>query len=172
VVGCAAAGAALPLARTGPAAAQLAPPVFDAETRAAPGLRFSRFAVDTRALLATSNDATARLVAQDLQRSLADVFADRAAGRGGGATLLVRIDSIFLPPYTGGGSGSGKGNGPDNMSGTGIVVSGGRALSETPLLATLDSSYSGAWYQPNIDALRVASLSHQFAYWLRREMGL
>jgi hypothetical protein len=45
-------------------------------------------------------------------------------------------------------------------------------LSETPVLTTLPPSYSGAWYDPNIDRRRVSSLSYQFAYWLRREMGI
>lgn len=171
--GIAAAGGLVALAR--PAAAQFAPSSpFGAPVPGAADLRFTRFAVDTRRIVSPYNDSTAALVARDLERCLAEVFADRAAGRGArGATLMVRISSLFLPPYTGGGNGSGKGNGPDSLEGVGLVVAADRrVLSETPLLATLDPTYSGAWYRPDIAELRVASISYQFAYWLRREMGI
>ena len=89
-----------------------------------------------------------------------------------GTTLLVRVTSLYLPPWAGGRRGGNGGDGPDSMEGVATVTAGGRVLSRTPLLATLDPSYSGAWFDPDIDRRRVSSISYQFAYWLRREMGI
>ena len=88
----------------------------------------------------------------------------------GDRALLVRVRSLYLVAWAGGRSGS-TGDGPDNIDGVGIVTSGGRVVSETPVYTTLDPSYSGAWYLPDIEQRRVASICYQLAYWLHREMG-
>lgn len=172
----AAAGAALPLARVAPAAAQLGPSPFGPSPFGGAGLpsdlRFGAVAVDTSRIARLGNAVGADLLARDLERQLRVVFADRMAGGGRGAALLARVNSLYLSLYTGGRSGSGQGLGPDNIEGVGLVTSGGRVLSQTPLYTTLDPSYSGAWYLPDIDRRRIDSISYQFAYWLRREMGI
>lgn len=180
-----AAGAALTVARAAPAAAQLPPSPFGglpipggapggAPGAAAPagGLRISRVAVDTAALRSPFDGSDAALLARDLAGDLRHVFADLMVGSGDrGVTLLARVHSLYLPPWAGDRRGN-AGDGPDNIEGVGIVASGGRVLSETPLYTTLNPSYSGAWYLPDINERRIASISYQFAYWLRREMGV
>ncbi len=170
----AAAGAALPLARGVPAAAQPVPSPFGPSPFDAPaaGLRFGTVAADTTRIARLGNPVGAALLARGLERELPAVFADRMAAGGRGAALLVRVNSLYLGFYTGGRWGGTQGVGPDNIDGVGLVTSGGRLLSQTPIYTTLDPSYSGAWYLPDIDRRRIESISHQLAYWLRREMGI
>ena len=171
----AAAGAALPLARTGPASAQLAPSPFGAPKALPPGLRFGAMAVDADRVARLGNPGGAALVVRHLTRQLRAVFADLLVAPGaGGATLTARISSLYLASYAGTQSYGHRSEGPNNddLEGAGVLSSGGRVLAEVPLLAVLDAGYSGAWYLPDIDERRIASISHQFAYWLRREMGV
>ena len=170
----AAAGAALPLAPGAPAVAQVGPSPFGGPGAGFPaGLRIGAVLIDTDRIARLGNPDGAELLQRDLSRQLHTVFGDRFASRGaGGATLAVRITSLYLPPWAGGRRGGNSGEGPDSIEGVGTVTLGGRALSETPVLATLSPSYSGTWYDPDIDLRRAASLSYQFAYWLRREMGI
>ncbi len=174
----AAAGAALPLARVATAGAQTVPPPFfpspfDAPAAGLPaGLLFGTVAADTTRIARLGNPVGAALLARGLERELRVVFADRMAAGGRGAALLVRVNSLYLGFYTGGRSGGTQGVGPDNVDGVGIVTAGGRLLSQTPIYTTLDPGYSGAWYLPDIDRRRIDSISHQLAYWLRREMGI
>ena len=168
------AGAALPLARGAPAAAQFGPSPFGSPGAGLPlGLRIGAVLIDTDRIARLGNPDGAELLERDLSRQVHAVFGDRLASRGaGGATLAVRITSLYLPPWAGGRRGGNGGEGPDSIEGVGSVTLGGRTLSETPVLATLPPSYSGTWHDPDIDRRRAASISHQFAYWLRREMGI
>lgn len=170
----AAAGAALPLARSTPAAAQFGPSPFGVPGAGLPaGLRFGAFLIDTDRIAHFGNPEDAERLERVLTRQLHAVFGDRVAPRGqGAATLAVRISSLYLPPWAGGRRGGNGGEGPDSIEGVGTVTASGRVLSETPVLATLPPSYSGAWYEPDIDRKRITSLSYQFAYWLRREIGI
>ncbi|RYC33972.1 hypothetical protein D3273_01610 [Lichenibacterium minor] len=168
----AAAGAALPLARSAPAAAQFGPSPFDAPAAVPAGLRFGTVSADTSRIARLGNPVGAQILQRDLDRQLRVVFADLMGGGSRGAALLVRVNSLYLGLYTGGRAGSGQGIGPDNIDGVGLVSSGGRVLSQTPIYTTLDPSYSGAWYLPDIDRRRIDSISYQLAYWLRREMGI
>ena len=170
----AAAGAVLPLACTRAASAQAGPTPFGSSGAGLPaGLRFGSVLIDTDRIARLGNPDGAELLERDLSHQLHAVFGDRIASRGaGGATLAVRITSLYLPPWAGGSRGGNNGEGPDSIEGVGTVTAGGRALGETPVLATLPPSYSGAWYDPEIDRRRAESLSYQFAYWLRREMGI
>ncbi len=146
-----------------------------ASVQAAAGLRLRSIAIDTSRLAALGNPVGADAVRQALGRDLRQVFGDLIASRGAnGATLLVRISSLSLSSYVGTRS-FGRRNGGNNMDyleGVGIVSTDGRTVSETPILSALDAGYSGAWYLPNIDEMRVASISYHFVYWLRREMGV
>lgn len=171
------AAAALPPCRPAAAQASGGSPLLPGAGTALPArLRFRTVAVDTAPLARLGSPATADLVGHVMGRKLHDVFADLIApGDGGGATLVARISSITLVPYVSGRSYGGRssgGGGNDNIEGVGIVRAGGRVLTEVPVLTVLDPGYSGAWYLPDIDALRVDSICHQFAYWLRREMGV
>jgi hypothetical protein len=152
----------------GQAAPQASPDAVDAAA-----LRFRTVVVDTSRLEALGSASTAALVKRSLGAEARTIFADRLApGDARAPSLLIRIDSISLASYAGDYPAfSGMGN-TDYLEGAGIVSSGGHVISTTPVLSALDASYSGAWYQPDIDERRVVSLSHHFAYWLRRQMGL
>ncbi len=172
----AAAGAALPFGGLSPTAAQVpgAAPFGGAVSLPA-GLRFREVAVDASRLARLGNEAGAVMVTGVLTRQLHEVFADLIVPRGaGGATVLAKISSIYLTSYTGSRAYNGRdgGGGNDNLEGVGIVSSGGQVLAQVPILSVLSATYSGAWYQPDIDERRVASICHHFAWWLRREMGV
>lgn len=140
------------------------------------GLRFRTIAVDTARVAALGNSTGADLVAQALARNLRAVFADLMAPRdAGGATLVARVSSLYLSAYAGNrdyGGRHGTGAANDDLEGVGIVTAGGRVLAEVPILSVLSPGYSGAWYLPDIDVRRIDSISHHFAWWLRREMGV
>lgn len=151
-------------------------PLSRASAEQAPGadLRFGVITVDTSPLARKGLSAAATAaIHEQLALALAQVFADRMAPRQSPATLVARIDSFSLASYAGDDVGAfGGPTDTDYLEGAGLVVSGGRVLSTTPILSALAASYSGAWYLPDIDARRIASITHHFAYWLRREMGL
>lgn len=169
-LGAAAAGAVL----SSPALAQLGQ--IGGGSGLPAGLRFRTIAVDTARVAALGNGTGADLVAQALGRNLRTVFADLMAPRdAGGATLVARVSSLYLSSYAGNrdyGGRHGTGAANDDLEGVGIVTSGGRVLAEVPILSVLNPGYSGAWYLPDIDRRRIESISHHFAWWLRREMGV
>lgn len=138
------------------------------------GLRFRAVVVDTSRLAALGNPTTAELIGQELGGQARQIFADRLApGDPRAPTLVIRIDSISLSSYAGDRyRGRGGSANTDYLEGAGLVSAGGRVISATPILSALDANYSGAWYLPDIDQRRIASISHHFAYWLRREMGI
>ena len=171
----AAAGGVLPLGRVDFAAAQIGPSPFAAGAGLPAGLRLRGVAVDASRLVRLGDAAGAEAVTVVLTRELGAVFADLMAPRGAaGATLVARISSLYLADDVGTRSYNGRdgGGNNDDLEGVGIVSSGGRTLVEVPILSVLDAGYSGAWYQPGIDGLRVTSICHHFAWWLRREMGV
>ena len=137
-------------------------------------LRFRAVVVDTSRLAALGNPTVAELIGQELGSQARQTFADRLTpGDARAPTLVIRIDSISLASYAGDSYRAPAGSADtDYLEGAGLVSSGGRVLSATPILSALDAGYSGAWYQPDIDRRRIASISHHFAYWLRREMGI
>ncbi len=147
-----------------------------ASAEQAPGsdLRFRGITVDTSPLTRKGLSAAATAaIHDDLARALAQVFADRMVPNRDAPTLVARIDSFSLASYAGDDVGAfGGPTNTDYLEGSGLVVSGKQVLSTTPILSALAASYSGAWYLPDIDARRIASITHHFAYWLRREMGL
>ena len=140
------------------------------------GLRLRTVVVDASRVAALGDPSGADRLAHVLARQICAVFGDlMAPGDAGGATLVARMSSLYLTSYAGSRDYGGRhssGSGNDSLEGVGLVTSGGRRLSETPILAVLDPGYSGPWYLPDIDDRRVDSISHQFAWWLRREMGV
>src|SRR5271156_1337479 len=67
------------------------------------GVRFRNIVVDVSPLRASSGDPTAAWVQQELPGALAQALAGRMApGDRGGATLVARIDFVYLGPSSGG----------------------------------------------------------------------
>ena len=142
---------------------------------AAAALRLSSIRVDAAPLADKGLPRFAAVLTDTLSARLRETFADRLGGGRGAAVLVARIDDLQLGPAGGnGGRRGGRGGDVDNdyMDGAGLILEGRTLLSSTPLLVSLPTSYSGAYYLPDIDARRVDSITRQFAYWLRREMGL
>jgi hypothetical protein len=142
-------------------------PTAAVQPQAVSGFRIGNIAVNTAPLLAQSGDPTASLVQQALPGQLAQAFAAHMApGDPAGATLSVRIDSVYL-----GGGGPAD---PDTMRGAATLSGGGVAARTTRLRAT--STYIA---NPTDQALveqalqgRVTALSQSFAYWLKRRWRL
>ncbi len=133
---------------------------------------FRAVAVDVTPMLDHGGGASARALGEVLLVQMRKVFADRITPGAAGAPLLTaRITSLFLGSYVGTEDNLGFGNN-DNIEGDGIVSAGGQVLSTTHILTELPPSYSGPYYAPNIDQIRIESIAYQFAYWLRREMGI
>src|SRR5271165_5396921 len=138
------------------------------------GVRFRNIVVDVSPLRASSGDPTAAWVQQELPGALAQAMAAyMAPGDPGGATLVARIDLIYLGPSSGG-TGA-WGSTQDTISGA-LVVRGahGGLAADTPLRAITS-------YYPNASDLaqivqsnhwRVTALAQAFAGWAPRELGL
>jgi hypothetical protein len=127
----------------------------------------SNIEVNTAPLLAQSGNPTAQWAQQALPGALAQAFAANIApGDPNGATLSVRIDSVYL-----GGGGPAD---PDRMRGAATLSGGGGAARQTRSRAT------STWTpNPTDQALveqsnqnRVQALSQAFAYWLQRKWSL
>ncbi len=134
--------------------------------------RFRGVSADTSPIAATGGGSTAAALRAVLDQDLARTFADLLAPRDATAPLLVaRVSAVYLSSY-GGGVPLDQFGQQDSIEGDGLVVAGGRTLSTTHVLTELSPGYSGAYYTEGIDRIRLASIAHQFAYWLRREMGV
>ena len=117
--------------------------------------------VDVASLRAEVGDPTARWVAEDLPRALAEALA--RVGRAG-APVTVRIDTVIRP--SSGGQGL-LGSSPDQILGE--VIVGGVAR---PLRAST-SYHSMAVDQALVEQSnrdRVSQLAQAFAYWAAREV--
>ncbi|MDX7951959.1 hypothetical protein P7D22_12340 [Lichenihabitans sp. Uapishka_5] len=135
--------------------------------------RFAAIRVDAEPLAQRGGSSAATLIAQLMPGKMQDVFGDLLAPHDRGLPVLVaRIDTIYMPGYADSRQGPLYGLQQDTLSGAGLVVSGRVVQAETPLHVNLPSSYSGAYYLPDIDQRRIESLCTQFAYWLRRGMQL
>ena len=118
--------------------------------------------VDVAPLRAEVGDPTARWVAEELPRALAEALA--RVGRAG-APVMARIDTVILGPSSGG-QGAG-GTSPDQILGE--VIVGGVAR---PLRAST-SYYPMAVDQALVEQSnhdRVSQLVRAFAYWAAREV--
>ena len=133
------------------------------QPQAVSGFRIGSIAVDTAPLLAQSGNPTASWVQQALPGQLAQAFtAHMAPGDPNGATLSVRIDSIYL-----GGGGPAD---PDRMRGVATLSGGAGPARTTRLRATatyIPSPVEQALPEQAFQG-RVAALSQAFAYWLAR----
>jgi hypothetical protein len=141
---------------------------------AQPPIRFRAIEVDVAPLRANVGDPTAEWVQQTLPGALAQALAPyMAPGDRNGASLVARIDNLYLGPSSGGVEPGGSV--PDWMAGV-LLVRGprGAVAAETPLRAT--SFYypspvdQALVVQANYD--RVFQLARAFAGWAPRQLGL
>ena len=145
---------------------------FGSSAKAEGASRFRAVVVDASRVARLGSPVLAERVRGDVSAEVRRAFGDLLApGDVRAPTLVVRIDSISLGSFTDNTIAT-EGNNKDYLEGAGIVSANGRVLSTTPVLSVLNPGYSGAWYAPGIDERRVQSISHHFASWLRREMGL
>ncbi len=141
---------------------------------AQPGVRFRNIVVDVSPLRASSGDPTAAWVQQELPGALAQALAAyMAPGDRGSATLVARIDLIYLGPSSGG-TGA-WGSTQDTISGA-LLVRGARGglAADTPLRA-ITSYYPNATDLAQIvqtNHWRVSALAQAFAGWAPRQLGL
>ncbi len=138
-------------------------------------IRFRDIRVDVSPLRANVGDPTAEWVQQALPQELARALAPyMSPGDRGGATLIARIDNIYLGPNATGGA-QPSGSWPDTMKGV-VIVTGprGQIADETPVRAT-------AFYYPSpVDQAliaqayyyRVVALARAFAGWVPKQLGL
>ena len=138
------------------------------------GIRFRDIRVDVSPLRASAGDPTADWVQQELPGQLAQALAPyMSPGDRNGATLVARIDRLYLGP-SGGGTGV-FGSSQDMIEGV-LMVRGsrGRIAADTPLRA-ITSYYPNAFDNALIvesNHNRVLALAQAFAGWVTRELGL
>jgi hypothetical protein len=137
------------------------------QPQAVSGFRIGSIAVDTAPLLAQSGDPTASWVQQALPGQLAQAFAAHMTpGDASGATLAVRINSIYL--------GQGGPADPDTIKGVATLSGGMIATRHTRLRATstyIPLSVDQAQVEQALQG-RVTTLSQAFAYWLARKWSV
>src|SRR5271168_905618 len=146
----------------------LSPAVGVRSALAQPNVRFRNIVVDVSPLRASLGDPTAAWVQQELPGALAQAFAGyMAPGDRSGATLVARIDDLYLGPSSGGAGPWGASQ--DTINGT-LLVKGprGGTAAGAPIRAT-------TWYHPmrvESNHWRVVALAQAFAGWAPRELGL
>jgi hypothetical protein len=169
---------AFPLTRRAALAAlgslALSPAVSVRSALAQPSVRFRDIVVDVAPLRASMGDPTAAWVQQELPGALAQAMAAyMAPGDRHGATLVARIDDLYLGPSSGGPGPWGASQ--DTINGT-LLVKGphGGIAGAAPVRAV-------AWYHPmGVDQpmrvesnhWRIVALAQAFAGWAPRELGL
>jgi hypothetical protein len=168
---------AFPLTRRAALAALgafVAPSVLGVRSaEAQPNVRFRNIVVDVSPLRARVGDPTAAWVEQSLPGALAQSLgAYISPGARGGATLIARIDDLYLGPNFGTGVWGGS---QDTINGT-LFIKGphGRVAAETPIRA-ITSYHQTPVDQPlrvESNYWRVVALSQAFAGWAPRELGL
>jgi hypothetical protein len=141
---------------------------------AQPNVRFRDIVVDVSPLRASMGDPTAAWVQQELPGALAQALtAYMAPGDRHGATLVARIDNLYLGPNSGGAGPWGASQ--DTISGT-LLVKGphGGIAGNAPIQAM-------TFYHPmpvdqplrvESNHWRVVALAQAFAGWAPRELGL
>jgi len=137
-------------------------------------VRFRSVEADVEPLRESIGDPTAAWVAEALPGALARALGPYLGpGDRNGATLIARIDYLYLGPSTGGTGPMGASQ--DTIAGT-LIVRGPRGpiAAETPLRA-ITSYYpnpvnQALWVQSNY--YRVVALAQAFAGWVPRKLGL
>jgi hypothetical protein len=141
---------------------------------AQPGLRIRAIKVDVSPIRASMGDPTAAWVEQALPGALAQSLAPyMAPGDRNGATLVARIDMLYLGPSSGGGGFGGFRRTQDTINGT-LLLRGPRgAVANVPLRA-ISSYFPMAVDQTLVERAlegRVTALAQAFAGWAPRELG-
>jgi hypothetical protein len=141
---------------------------------AQPGLRIRAIKVDVSPIRASMGDPTAAWVQQALPGALAQSLAPyMAPGDRNGATLVARIDYLYLGPSSGGPGFFRQTQ--DTINGTLLVKSPrGRVVANVPLRA-IASYFPMAVDQALVERAlqgRVVALAQAFAGWAPRELGL
>lgn len=137
-------------------------------------VRFRNVEVDVGPLRASTGDPTAAWVEETLPGQLAQALGPYLVpGDRAGATLIARIDYLYLGP-TSGGAGPG-GSSQDTIAGV-LIVRGprGSIAAETPLRA-ITSYYPNAVDQALVvqsNHNRVFLLAQAFAGWVPKQLGL
>src|SRR5271168_3258477 len=152
----------------------LSPAVGIRGALAQPNVRFRNIVVDVSPLRASLGDPTAAWVQQELPGALAQALAGyMAPGDRYGATLVARIDDLYLGPSSGGTGPWGASQ--DTINGT-LLVKGPRGgmAAGAPIRAI-------TWYHPmavdqpmrvESNHWRVVALAQAFAGWAPKELGL
>jgi hypothetical protein len=149
------------LALAGPGFAQVAPS------------HFSSVEVDVSRLHALGLGPYADFLRSVLLAETRRAFADRI-GRGG-PRLVVRITSVSLSSYSGGGAGRFRGGTfhSDYLDGEALIVDrSGTILARYPQLSAAPAHAVAAWYDPQLDQKRTVALAQHYASWLRRTLGV
>ena len=151
------------------------PPVVAVRSALAqPGLRIRAIKVDVSPLRASMGDPTAAWVQQALPGALAHALAPyMAPGDRNGATLVARIDYLYLGPSSGGPGFFRQTQ--DTINGT-LLVKGprGGVVARVPLSA-ISSYFPMAVDQALVERAlqgRVVALAQAFAGWAPRQLGL
>jgi hypothetical protein len=134
---------------------------------------FSSVEVDVSRLHALGVGPYAEFLRSVLLAETRRAFADRI-GRGG-PRLVVRITSVSLASYSGGGAGRFRGGTfhSDYLDGEALIVDrSGTILARYPQLSAAPAHAVAAWYDPQLDQKRTVALAQHYASWLRRTMGV
>ena len=141
---------------------------------AASGLRFRAIKVDVSPLRASMGDPTAAWVEQALPGALAQALGPHMApGDRNGATLVARIDYLYLGSSSGGPGFFGQTQ--DTISGTLLVLGPRGGVVEKVPLRAISSYIPMAVDQALVERAlegRVTALAQTFAGWAPRELGL
>jgi hypothetical protein len=147
-----------------------------AEIRSAsaqPGLRIRAIKVDVSPIRASMGDPTAAWVEQALPGALAQSLAAyMAPGDRNGATLVARIDNLYLGSSSGGPGPLGSTQ--DTINGT-LLLKGPRGVAANVPLRAISSYYPTPVDQTLVERAlqgRVTALAQVFAGWAPRELGL
>jgi len=134
---------------------------------------FSSIEVDVSRLHALGAGPYAEYLRSVLLAETRRVFADRI-GRGG-PRLVVRLNSVSLASYSGGGAGRFRGGTfhSDYLDGEALIVDRrGTILARYPQLSAAPAHAVAAWYDPQLDQKRTVALAQHYASWLRRTLGV
>jgi hypothetical protein len=142
---------------------------------AQPGLRIRAIKVDVSPIRQSMGDPTAAWVEQALPGALAQSLAPyMAPGDRNGATLVARIDYLYLGPSSGGGGFGGFRRTQDTINGT-LLLKGPRGIVANVPLRAISSYFPMAVDQALPEQAfqgRVVALAQVFAGWAPRELGL
>jgi hypothetical protein len=140
---------------------------------AQPGLRIRAIKVDVSPIRQSMGDPTAAWVEQALPGALAQSLAPyMAPGDRNGATLVARIDNLYLGPSSGGPGPMGSTQ--DTINGA-LVLKGPRGVGANVPLRAISSYYPTPVDQTLVERAlqgRVTALAQVFAGWAPRELGL